>query len=175
LGPYQTPNLTKTVFYFDSQEFLEDGKESSYEEFKEDEIFEGECAFSKDMTLEKLWWPIEVLHNINSLHSNKNACGKRKTRTVLDELEVNMGEGFFSREGSKELLRSSLSTTNREPPPPLPNPLTVGLGRAKAVLALGWARAALASPRGQVPMGWRALESHLVLPPRRAPASATKS
>ena len=63
-------------------------------EFKEDEIFEGKYAFLKDKTLEKLWSPIEVLYNVNSFHSNKNACGKRKTRMVLDELEVNVGGGF---------------------------------------------------------------------------------
>ena len=43
--------------YFDSQEFLEDGRELSCHELEEDEIFEGEYAFDEDKTLEVLWWP----------------------------------------------------------------------------------------------------------------------
>jgi hypothetical protein len=34
------------------------------------------------MTLEELWWPVEVLHNVNSLHSKKDSCGERKRRKV---------------------------------------------------------------------------------------------
>jgi hypothetical protein len=88
--------------YFDSQEFLDEWRESSCEEFEEDEIFEGECAFLEDKTLEELWWPAEVLHNVYSLHLNKNACGERKRRRVLGEIQVNAGGGgggFFCRKG----------------------------------------------------------------------------
>ena len=40
--------------YFDSQEFLEDGRKSSCEEFEEDEIFDDEYAFPEDRALEEL-------------------------------------------------------------------------------------------------------------------------
>jgi hypothetical protein len=70
--------------YFDSQEFLEERRESRYEELEEEEIFEGEYAFHEDWTLEELWWPAEVLHNVNSLHSKKNSCGVRKRKKCLD-------------------------------------------------------------------------------------------
>jgi hypothetical protein len=69
--------------YFDSQELLEERRESSCEKFEEEESFEGEFAFPEDRTLKELWSPAEVLHNVNSLHSNKNACVERKRRRVL--------------------------------------------------------------------------------------------
>jgi hypothetical protein len=81
--------------YFDSQEFLEEGRESSYEELEEEEIFEGEYAFHEDRTLEELWWPAEVLHNVHSLHSKKDSCGMRKRRKVLGELNINVEGGDF--------------------------------------------------------------------------------
>jgi hypothetical protein len=79
--------------YFDTQEFLEEGRELSCDEFEKEEIFEGEYAFLEDRTLEELWWPAEVLHNVHSLHSSKNASGERKRRKVLGELQVNVRRG----------------------------------------------------------------------------------
>ena len=61
--------------YFDSQEYLEEGRESSFEVLKEGEIFEGEYAFHEDMILEELWWPAKMLDNVNSLYSKKDSCG----------------------------------------------------------------------------------------------------
>jgi hypothetical protein len=81
--------------YFDSQEFLDEGRESSCKELEEEEIFEGEYAFHEDRTLEELWWPAEVLHNVNSLHSKKDSCGMRKRRKVLGELNINVGGVIF--------------------------------------------------------------------------------
>jgi hypothetical protein len=115
--------------YFDSQEFLEEGRESSCEELEEEEIFEGEYAFHEDRILEELWWPAEVLHNVNSLYSKKDSCGVRKRRKVLGELIVNVEGGDFL-EG--EAHRSS-PAAHFPPPtkscggaPPMPNPFTVG-------------------------------------------------
>ena len=91
-----------------------------------------------------------------------------------------MWEEVFSREGSKELSYTPclLQIGSYGEPPSLPNLLIVGLGKAKAVLASacysGWARAALASPQGQISAGWRAIESQLVLPPRWALALAAR-
>jgi hypothetical protein len=86
--------------YFDSQEFLE-GRESSCEEFEEDKIFEGEYSFPEDKTLEELWWPAKVLHNVHSLHSSENACDERKRRRVLAEMQVNVEGGIFCKKGEK--------------------------------------------------------------------------
>jgi hypothetical protein len=86
--------------YFDTQEFLE-GRESSCKEFEEDEIFEGEYAFPEERTLEELWWPTEVLHNVHSLHSSENAYGERKRRRVLVEMQVNVEGGDFCRKRVK--------------------------------------------------------------------------
>jgi hypothetical protein len=77
--------------YFDSQEFLEEGKESSCEELEEEEIFERKYAFHEERTLEELWWPAEVLHNVNSLHSKKHSSSERKRRKILGNLNVNVG------------------------------------------------------------------------------------
>jgi hypothetical protein len=87
--------------YFDSQEFLEEGKKSSCEKFEEDKFFEGDYAFPEDMTLKELWWPAEVLHNVHSLHSSKNACSEKKRRKVLGEIQVNMGGEIFCKKRVK--------------------------------------------------------------------------
>jgi hypothetical protein len=84
--------------YFDSQEFLEEGRGSSCEEFEEDKNFEGEYAFPEDRTLEELWWPAKVLYNVHSLHSSKKACSERKRRKILGEIQVNVGGGDFLQE-----------------------------------------------------------------------------
>jgi hypothetical protein len=69
---------------FDNQQLQEGERDSSCEELEEDEIKEGAYAYDEERTLEELWWPAKVLHNVGSLQSStKNICvrGKIKVET----------------------------------------------------------------------------------------------